>query len=116
LPSGVNKAFGMTAALAELGLSPHNVVGVGDAGNDHAFLSLSEFSVAVSNALDMLKQRADWVTEGSHGDGVQELIEVMLSSDLAGLEDRVHHKLVLGKDSSGKDFTMRPFGANVLIA
>ena len=38
LPSGVNKATGLAAALAELGLSPHNVVGVGDAENDHALL------------------------------------------------------------------------------
>ena len=39
LPSGVNKATGLAAALSELGLSPHNVVGVGDAENDHAFLA-----------------------------------------------------------------------------
>ena len=42
LPAGVNKATGLTAALKELGLSPHNVVGVGDAENDHAFLQLCE--------------------------------------------------------------------------
>src|SRR5690349_24454479 len=46
LPSGVNKSSGFTAALADLGLSPHNAVGVGDAENDHAFLSLCEFAVA----------------------------------------------------------------------
>src|SRR5207302_10504290 len=71
LPSGVNKATGLNVALGELGLSPHNVVGVGDAENDHAFLALCECSVAVSNALDMVKQRVDWVTEASHGGGVQ---------------------------------------------
>src|SRR2546427_6111185 len=31
LPSGVNKATGLNAALAELSMSTHNVVGVGDA-------------------------------------------------------------------------------------
>jgi len=31
LPAGVNKATGLTAALTELELSPHEVVGVGDA-------------------------------------------------------------------------------------
>ena len=39
---GVNKATGLAAALDELGLSPHNVVGVGDAENDHAFLPVCE--------------------------------------------------------------------------
>ena len=54
LPSGVNKATGLGAALDNLGLSPHNVVGVGDAENDHAFLNLCECAVAVANALPML--------------------------------------------------------------
>ena len=39
LPPGVNKASGLAAALDELGLSPINVVGIGDAENDHAFLT-----------------------------------------------------------------------------
>ncbi|HEY6403191.1 MAG TPA: HAD hydrolase family protein, partial [Blastocatellia bacterium] len=30
LPSGVNKATGLKAALDDLGLSPHNAVGIGD--------------------------------------------------------------------------------------
>ncbi|TIU09247.1 MAG: HAD-IIB family hydrolase, partial [Mesorhizobium sp.] len=38
LPSGVNKATGLAAALEDLELSAHNVVGIGDAENDHAFL------------------------------------------------------------------------------
>src|SRR6058998_1123259 len=69
LPSGVNKATGLDAALVELGLSAHNVVGVGDAENDHAFLARCECSVAVQNALETLKQRVDWVTEAGHGEG-----------------------------------------------
>jgi len=51
LPSGVNKASGLQVALNELRLSPHNSVGVGDAENDHVFLSTCECSVAVANAL-----------------------------------------------------------------
>ena len=74
LPAGVNKATGLAAALKELGLSPHNVVGVGDAENDHAFLSLCECAVAVANALPMLKEKADLVTDGRRGAGVAELI------------------------------------------
>src|SRR5581483_3247370 len=42
LPSGVNKATGLEEALRELGLSRHNVVGIGDAENDHAFLAYCE--------------------------------------------------------------------------
>ena len=56
LPAGVNKATGPTAALDSLGLTAHEVVGVGDAENDHAFLSLCEFFAAVANALPALKE------------------------------------------------------------
>src|SRR5205085_5729096 len=70
LPSGVNKATGLVAALPELGLSPHNVVGVGDAENDHAFLKVCECSAAVANALPAVKDTADVVARHDHGAGV----------------------------------------------
>jgi HAD superfamily hydrolase (TIGR01484 family) len=89
LPSGVNKASGLQAALSELRLSPHNTVGVGDAENDHEFLATCECSVAVANALPALKERADFVTNGSHGAGVEELIEKLLTEDLASLAPRL---------------------------
>lgn len=82
LPSGVNKATGLTAALQELTLSPQNVVGVGDAENDHAFLSLCGYSVAVYNALDTVKQEVDWITTESHGDGTVQLIRTLIATDL----------------------------------
>ena len=85
LPAGVSKASGLTAALRCLGISPHNTVGVGDAENDHAFLSLCEASVAVANAIPSLKACADLVTAGDHGVGVAELIERILADDLKGL-------------------------------
>ena len=50
LPPGMNKAAGTVAALDELELSPHNVVGVGDAENDHAFLRACGCAAAVANA------------------------------------------------------------------
>jgi len=88
LPSGINKAVGLNAALSELGLSPHNTVGVGDAENDQAFLELCKCSVAVANALPMVKQQADLVTSGSRGAGVTELIDKLIASDLEELEPR----------------------------
>lgn len=80
LPSGVDKAVGLLAALAELNLSPEAVVGVGDAENDVIFLSLCGYAAAVANALPHVKQQVDWVTLGNRGAGVQELIEKILDS------------------------------------
>ena len=88
LPTGVNKATGLIAALQELKLSAHNVVGIGDAENDLSFLSLCECSVAVANAIPSLKEQADYTTKAENGDGVIELIEQLLVDDLKTLDQR----------------------------
>ena len=75
LPTGVDKAAGLKIALAEFGLSPLDVVGIGDAENDQAFLSICGCSVAVANALPAVKAAADIVTKADNGAGVRELIE-----------------------------------------
>jgi hydroxymethylpyrimidine pyrophosphatase-like HAD family hydrolase len=82
LPSGVNKATGLQYALDGLKLSPHDIVGIGDAENDEAFLAACGYAVAVANALESVKTCADWVTPSDHGTGVIELIDRMLASDL----------------------------------
>ncbi len=74
LPAGINKASGLAAALARLRLSPLNVVGIGDAENDHAFLRACGCAVAVANALPMVKEDADLVASMPRGAGVAETI------------------------------------------
>lgn len=88
LPSGINKATGLAAALGELGIPAANTVAVGDAENDHALLDAVELGVAVANAIPMLLERADLVTRGDHGQGVVELIDRILSNDLADITPR----------------------------
>ncbi len=117
LPSGVNKASGLAAALADLALSPHNVVGVGDAENDHAFLSACECAVAVGNALPALKERADFVTTGDHGEGVVELVERLLENDLNDLSPTLaRHDILLGTDDDDRERRLSPYGPVVLLA
>ncbi len=116
LPAGVNKATGLLAALKEMGISEHNAVGVGDAENDHAFLRLCEFSVAVANALPAVKETADLVTRDNRGAGVTELIDRMTSNDLADLDLRIlRHHLELGS-SDGSEVTLPPYGKSILIS
>jgi hydroxymethylpyrimidine pyrophosphatase-like HAD family hydrolase len=79
LPSGIDKASGLRAALLELGLSIEDAVGVGDAENDLAMLEACGLSVAVANALPSVKERADRVMQGERGAGVAELIDFLLN-------------------------------------
>ncbi len=117
LPSGVNKATGLLAALKEIGLSPHNVVGVGDAENDHALLRLCECGVAVANALPTLKDKADLVTAGDHGGGVIELIDRLIATDLAELEPRLkRHRVLVGTAEDGREVSVPSYRVNLLLA
>jgi hydroxymethylpyrimidine pyrophosphatase-like HAD family hydrolase len=117
LPAGVNKATGLHAALDALGVSFHNVVGVGDAENDHAFLSACECSVAVANALPALKERADFLTSQPRGAGVIELIERLIGEDLESLDDRlVRHDVVIGRREDEAEVRLSPRARGMLIA
>ncbi len=115
LPSGVNKQTGLAAGLAELGLSMRNTVAVGDAENDHAMLSAAECGVAVANALDSLKDRADLVTRGACGAGVEELIDRILEDDLRSVVV-ARHALLLGMRRDGTEMKIAPAGRRLLIA
>ncbi|NTW01603.1 MAG: HAD family phosphatase [Oscillochloris sp.] len=116
LPAGVNKASGLQAALAAMKFSPHNTVGIGDAENDHAFLSICECGVAVANALPMLKDRADWVTHAERGEGVVELINNLLANDLAEHDAQLQrYWMLLGTDSDGVEHRLSPYATNLLI-
>ncbi len=118
LPTGVSKATGLAEALADLGLSAHNTVGVGDAENDHALLEASEFGVAVFGSLPMLKEHADWVTDGGAGAGVVELIDGLIQDDLRARAEKIsRHDLLLGEPITPQDEppVLAPYGPRVLI-
>src|SRR5262249_13526563 len=117
LPSGTNKAAGLGAALLELGLSPHNCVGVGDAENDHAFMRLCECSVAVANALPLIRDRSDWVTPTRNGNGVAELIDRLVDDDLASLESQLsRHSLPIRLRGEDQEIRLEPYCRGAALA
>src|SRR5262249_43844053 len=98
-------------------LSAHEVVGVGDAENDHAFLGLCECAAAVDNALPAIKERVDLVTQGARGAGVTELIDELIADDLQRVEGKLtRHQLLLGTGERGKEVWLPPYGSSVLMA
>jgi hypothetical protein len=113
LPSGVNKSTGLCAALKELKLSQHNLVGVGDAENDHAFLETCECSVAVANAIPALQEKADFVTHSERGAGVVELIDHIIENDLSGVA--VHGESILLGAADRQPVTLPRYGSNILV-
>lgn len=115
LPPGINKGSGISAALDELMLAPINVVAVGDAENDHAMLGACGRSVAVANAVPMLRESADWVTPSPRAAGVLELIERVTADDLASLAPRGdRHAVVLGT-AGGQPLAVSAFEASRML-
>ena len=114
LPPGVNKASGLAAALEHMKLSPHNVVAIGDAENDHALLDCCECGVAVANAVPMLKREADLVTAMPHGGGVAEIVRRLVEDDLRGAALR-RRRLLLGR-RGGEPVYIAPAWHNLLVA
>ena len=117
LPAGVNKESGLRAALQELDISPRNVVAVGDAENDFAFLDLCGMPVAVANALPRLKDAAALVTRGERGVGVAELVDLWLETDLAEVDEtnaRQQVPLANGLDG-GEGLALVPVRQSLLL-
>jgi HAD superfamily hydrolase (TIGR01484 family) len=115
LPGNINKAWGLKHALKPLGLSQHNVVGIGDAENDQAFLSACGCAVAVDNALPSVKDKADFVV-ADHGKGVIELARRLIQTDLR-TPDQLIPRLqpVLGTKTDASTVHLSPF-ETMLIA
>ena len=114
LPAGVTKGSGLLEALRELGLSPHNAIGVGDAENDHSLLDACEVGVAVANAVDALRAHADMCLALPDGQGVTDLL---LGPLLAG---RVHlyprrWQVTLGTDDDGEPVTLPGSQLNIAL-
>ena len=75
LPSGVDKASGLAAALARLGVEPNRCGAVGDAENDIPMMRSVALGVAVANAVPEARAAAKLVTARVRGAGVVELVE-----------------------------------------
>ena len=91
----------MCAALDELELSRLNVVGVGDAENDHAFLKCCGCSAAVANAIPSLTAQVDIRLSGARGEGAAELARMIADADSRIVPPEKHGVLV-GSDNGGR--------------
>jgi HAD superfamily hydrolase (TIGR01484 family) len=99
LPASVDKATGLTEAANAMGIPLTDIAGVGDAENDQVFLTLCGYSAAVGNALSFLKKQVHYVTKATHGAGVEELIDKLLSSDSDALPEKaIQPELFEGAD------------------
>ncbi|MBO7067813.1 MAG: Cof-type HAD-IIB family hydrolase [Bacteroidaceae bacterium] len=67
---GADKGEGLLSMTKHLGLNPKHTMAFGDGGNDSSMIRTAGIGVAMGNALDSLKQEADYVTTSVDEDGV----------------------------------------------
>ena len=69
------KGYALQALAASYGIKREEVIAIGDSYNDLEMVEYAGLGVLVANAREALKIKADYVTRGSNGDGVVEVIE-----------------------------------------
>jgi len=70
----VSKGSALARLSKRLGIERDAIMAIGDSENDISMLSYAGIGVAVGNAVDKVKEAADYVAQGLSGDGVAEAI------------------------------------------
>lgn len=77
---GATKGEAIVRLADYLGLAHEQTMGFGDGENDMTMMTMSGIGVAMGNAVDSLKEKADYVTVSNDEDGVAAALEHLLWS------------------------------------
>jgi hydroxymethylpyrimidine pyrophosphatase-like HAD family hydrolase len=116
LPPGVCKSTGLRRALRGRRLSIHNVVGIGDAENDHDLLDACEVGAAVAWGSPALQAVADEIVEGTGPGDVAAYIRRLIGQPRLSAAQMGRRRLVLGQEFDGTPVTLAVRGRTILIA
>lgn len=84
----INKGTGIEKACEYLGISPKDVAHVGDGENDLDAFRVVGYRVAVAQAPESLREKADYVTQKPYGDGGAEaIVHILRKFGYLGEED-----------------------------
>ena len=76
----VTKASGLEFVAEHLGFSREGTVAFGDGENDLELVDWAGFGIAVANAHELVKERADFVCPSVNDEGVAQVLEAYLDS------------------------------------
>lgn len=75
MPVNIDKAYSLGKLLNHLGLTKDEMICMGDGYNDRSMIQYAGLGVAMSNAQDVVKEDADYITYSNDKDGVAHVIE-----------------------------------------
>ncbi|HJR50363.1 MAG TPA: HAD hydrolase family protein, partial [Gemmatimonadales bacterium] len=116
LPAGVTKGSGVRHVLRFLGLSPHDVLALGDAENDLPLFDACGFSGCPGDSIAAVRERVDWVFPGGAGDGIAAAITGPILEGRLPVQHSPRHRLPIGWAATTSERVTIPVrGVNVLI-
>lgn len=71
VPVGYSKASGIKFLADYLGIPMEDTVAIGDSNNDYAMMECAGMAIAMGNAVDNIKEMADYVTTDVKNDGIK---------------------------------------------
>ena len=74
----ISKGSGLAFVAEHVGFTAEHTIAFGDGENDLELLDWAGFGIAVANADDGLKARADWICPSAEEEGVAQVLEALL--------------------------------------
>lgn len=81
---GVNKGSGLNEICKHLSISPESTLAFGDNENDISLFKCAGTSVAMENAVENLKQLANYITCSNNQDGVAKMLNFLFLENTGG--------------------------------
>ncbi|MEH7484307.1 Cof-type HAD-IIB family hydrolase [Neobacillus drentensis] len=72
---GITKGTSLSYLIQQLGIKREEVIAIGDSYNDLAMIEFAGLGVAMGNAPDDIKEKANFVTDSNMNDGVAKVVE-----------------------------------------
>lgn len=77
MAQGIDKAASLQALIDQLGIKQEEVISFGDGYNDLSMIEFAKMGVAMANAVDEVKQRADYITLSNDEEGIYECLKML---------------------------------------
>lgn len=75
---GIDKTKAIQEVMNEKGESGEHIIAFGDAQNDATMIAYAKIGVAMGNAIDELKESADYITDTNNNDGIAKALKHFL--------------------------------------
>lgn len=81
VPRGIDKARSIDRLITTLGIQREEVIACGDGYNDLSMIHFAGLGIAMANAAEDIRQKADFITLSNEEDGVAHVVERFILSE-----------------------------------